>query len=175
MTVTQLITTYLQMLSPAQLSPAKESGLSVLPVTIPCPELNRFLYAAVGYRWYWTDRRAWTYQTWMDYLSKETIQTWVGYVGGTPAGYVELEKKADGSVLIAYFGLLPQFIGQGHGGRLLTVGLEQAWAWGAQRVWVHTNNLDGPVALRNYQARGLVIYEQTRAQIRLPDEPLAPW
>ena len=175
MVTRQLVTTYLQMTSPKQLKPGRDSGLAVRQAVVPCPELNRFLYAAVGHRWYWTDRREWRYEKWLDYLKKETIQTWIGYVGGNPAGYFELENKPDGSVLIVYFGLLAQFIGQGHGGRLLTAALEQAWAWQATRVWVHTNNLDGPVALNNYQARGLEIYKQTSAEFRLPDNPLQPW
>jgi len=173
--MTTLVTTYLQMTSPEQLKPGRESALAVRQATVPCPELNRFLYAAVGHRWYWTDRREWDYDQWMTYLTQETVQTWVGYVGGNPAGYFELEKQSDGSVLILYFGLLSQFIGQGHGGQLLTIALEQAWAWGATRVWVHTNNLDGPVALHNYQARGLEIYQQTKAEVHLSDEALMPW
>ncbi len=175
MASTRLVTTYLEMTAPQQLKPGRDSGLVVQQAAVPCPELNRFLYAAVGHRWYWTDRRNWTYDQWLTYLQKETVQTWVGTVSGNPAGYFELEKKPDGSVLIVYFGLLSQFIGQGHGGRLLTVALEQAWAMTATRVWVHTNNLDGPAALKNYQARGLEIYKQTKAEIRLPDEPLQAW
>ena len=71
---------------------------------------------------------------------------------GTPAGYFEIEKRPEGDVEIKNFGLLPAFIGQGLGGRLLTV--ERAWAWGATRVWLHTCTHDHPHALHNYVARG---------------------
>jgi GNAT superfamily N-acetyltransferase len=86
----------------------------------------------------------------------------VAYFSGTPAGYFELEKDK-GNVEIAYFGLLPQFIGQGIGGYLLTRAVEQAWQMSAERVWVHTYTLDHPNALSNYQARGFRIFKQESA------------
>ena len=45
-------------------------------------------------------------------------------VAGTPAGYFELEAQERGNVEIAYFGLLPRFIGRGLGGALLTATVE---------------------------------------------------
>ena len=68
----------------------------------------------------------------------------------------------EGGVEIAYFGLLPEFIGRGLGGALLTSAIEEAWRTSSSvsRVWVHTCTLDHPGALGNYQARGMVIYKQ---------------
>jgi GNAT superfamily N-acetyltransferase len=71
-----------------------------------------------------------------------------------PAGYFELRKCEDGSTEIAYFGLLPAFLGRGLGKHLLTAATEQAWAEGANRVWLHTCTLDDPAALPNYLKRG---------------------
>lgn len=79
------------------------------------------------------------------------------------------------NVEIAYFGLLPQFIGKGFGGHLLTRAVEQAWAMGARRVWVHTCTLDGPAALANYQARGFRIYKEVVSEETLPDQTPGPW
>ncbi len=64
-------------------------------------------------------------------------------------------------VEIAYFGLLPDFIGRGLGGALLTSAIENAWTWSPtpSRIWVHTCNRDHPFALANYQARGFAIYK----------------
>lgn len=76
---------------------------------------------------------------------------------------------------IAYFGILQQFTGQRIGGHLLSVGVRQAWAIGARRVWVHTCSLDGPYALANYQARGFQLYlEETHIE-EVPDKPIGPW
>jgi hypothetical protein len=43
---------------------------------------------------------------------------------------------------------------------MLTDALERAWAWDARRVWVHTCNLDHPAAVKNYEARGMIIYDR---------------
>jgi GNAT superfamily N-acetyltransferase len=142
---------------------------------LPCPELNRFLYTAVGGDWYWTDRLPWTYAQWRAWVEQPTLETWVAYVSGTPAGYFELEAQAEGQVELAYFGLLPQFIGTGLGGSLLTVAIERAWNMGAVRVWVHTCTLDHPGALANYCARGFRVFrEETHAQ-ELPEHSPGAW
>jgi GNAT superfamily N-acetyltransferase len=91
----------------------------------------------------------------------------VAHDQGRPAGYVELDPQPSGQVEIAYFGLLPDYIGKGIGGHLLATGAARAWdlarRWDGReptrRVWVHTCSLDGPAALPNYQARGFTIYE----------------
>jgi hypothetical protein len=44
-----------------------------------------------------------------------------------------------------------------------------------RRVWVHTCTLDGPAALDNYLARGLVAYRTEDAEEDVPDEPLGLW
>jgi GNAT superfamily N-acetyltransferase len=165
------------MIRPSELRPSSAAGaeLVVRQARIACPEFSRFLYTAVGGNWYWIDRLDWTYRQWLDYLDRPELETWVGYVEGAPAGYFELERQAEGDVEIAYFGLLPQFIGRGLGGRLLTRAIERAWEWGAGRVWVHTCTLDGPAALSNYQARGFRIYKEEVTEADLPDRSPGPW
>ena len=81
---------------------------------------------------------------------------------GTPAGYFELNTQ-DKDVELAYFGLLPPFVGKGLGGGLLSTAIENAWGTETNRVWVHTSSLDHPNALKNYQARGFQIYRETLA------------
>lgn len=175
--IVDVTTWFLEMRDPAQLRPGRcdNPRLTVTQAEIPSPELSRFLYTSVGGSWYWCDRLSWSYDSWMAYLDRAEVQTWVAYLAGTPAGYIELEAKPDCTVEIAYFGLLKPFIGQGIGGYLLTRGIQQAWAMGAQRVWVHTCSLDGPHALANYQARGLQIYQELTLPQDLPDRPMGPW
>ena len=169
----ELTTWYLEMLDPGQLHPKliQHPNLAIQPAEVPCPEFSRFLYTSVGGDWYWCQRRTWNYDHWSEYLNRPELKTWVAYVSGTPAGYVELEAQPEGNVEIVYFGLLRQFIGQGLGGHLLTVGIEQAWAMGAGRVWVHTCSLDGPYALKNYQSRGFILYDTEVSFVELPDQP----
>jgi GNAT superfamily N-acetyltransferase len=170
-------TTYLEMTSRDELRQAQPSALPVQPVRveIPCPEFNRFLYTAVGARWWWYSRLSWDYECWRTYLDRPDLETWVAYMSGMPAGYFELERQPDGAVELVYFGLLPCFIGKGIGGTLLTAAITRAWEMGAQRVWVHTCTLDHPQALSNYQARGFRIFRVEERIEELPDEPLQPW
>jgi ribosomal protein S18 acetylase RimI-like enzyme len=166
----KVTTWYLEMLAPQELKAARvpEPAPLILRAEVPLPMLNRFLYTAVGGHWHWRDRLPWSYERWMKYLDRPQVQTWVLYDRGTPAGYVELEMQDAGNVEIAYFGLMREFLGRGLGGHLLSVGIEQAWAMGARRVWVHTCSLDADAALANYQARGMRLYKE---ETRLTDPP----
>lgn len=163
----EVTTWYLEMRRPEDLRDraAPAGDIAVVRATIPSPAFSRFLYTAIGGKWHWTDRLAWDDDRWRNYLSRPAVETWVAYLSGTPAGYIELEAQQAGDVEIVYFGLLPGFIGRGIGGYLLTVGTQRAWAMGARRVWLHTCSLDGPQALANYQARGFRIYRMDKAQI----------
>ena len=170
-------TVHLEMTDPAQFRPAKSGGIGfdLVRVEIPCPELNRFLYTAVGADWWWYSRLPWDYAQWLEYLDRPDLETWVAYVAGTPAGYFELERQPGDQVEIAYFGVLPQFIGKGMGGALLSAAVSRAWRMGVARVWVHTCSLDHPQARRNYEARGFKAF-RTEEQVEiLPDYPLEPW
>jgi ribosomal protein S18 acetylase RimI-like enzyme len=171
-------THHLELLSAADLRPARrpDADFELRQARIPCPELNRFLYVAVGAGWCWVDRLGWTRERWLAYLDRPSLETWVGHVSGTPAGYFELEAQAGGSeVEIAYFGLLPQFTGKGLGGHLLTEAARRGFAMGASRVWVHTCSLDHPQALANYEARGFRVFKVETEEKDVPEEPAGSW
>ncbi|HET7899771.1 MAG TPA: GNAT family N-acetyltransferase [Candidatus Nanopelagicales bacterium] len=156
--VVEVVVTDLEMTDPAQLRPGREPDVEATLVRAgrPSPELARFFYRAVGGDWFWVDRIPWTYDEWLAWVSAPGRELWTCWVDGTPAGYFELDPQGD-AVELAYFGLLPAFAGLGLGGWLLTRALERAWELdGVRRVWVHTCSLDGPHALANYEARGLV-------------------
>ena len=176
----QRVTTYhLEINALADHQPAgpPRTAYQLIKVESPIPQLNRFLYAAVGADWYWYERLSWSFSRWQAYLSRDQVETWVAYVKGAPAGYFELERQPTGSVEIAYFGLLPQFIGRGMGAALLSDAICTAAAMGSagNRVWVHTCTLDHPAALGNYQARGFKLFDTVETVEELPDEPLEAW
>jgi len=139
------------------------------------PELNRMLYVAVGAQWLWYERLKWSYREWQLFLDRPNIETWIAFDGGTPIGYFELEAQAGAAAEICYFGLLPEFIGQGFGGHLLRDAIAKAWQLGGERVWLHTCTLDHPSALKNYQARGFSVFKEEDIIANLPDEPIQPW
>jgi GNAT superfamily N-acetyltransferase len=160
--MTPVKTFYLEMKSRDQFRPAaaKVPPLDVRQAKIACPELNRWLYSTVGAPWKWTDKLPWTIDQWKAWADRPELTTWIGYAQGTPAGYFELENLPETGVEIAYFGLLPQFVGKGLGGTFLSACVESAWSLGPGRVWVHTCTLDHESALANYQARGFSLYKE---------------
>jgi hypothetical protein len=179
-------TWYLEQTSPDDLRPARRPDLDVQVVRaeIASPEFSRFLYTAVGGDWRWVDRLPWTWRQWKEWLDRPGTETWVAWLRGTPAGYVELSAHdGQGDVEISYFGLLPYAIGRGLGGYLLTVGTSRAWdlaeRWPGlpptSRVWVHTCSLDGPAALPNYQARGFRVYDTKVEPAKIEGGAPGPW
>src|SRR5262249_12937545 len=118
---------HLEMTAPADLrsSAARAAGFRVERAGIPTPELNRFFYTAVGGDWYWIDRLGWTLEEWRAWVDRPELETWIGYLEGTPAGYFELERQTGDEVELVYFGLLPGFLGRGIGGALLTAAVER--------------------------------------------------
>ena len=148
--------TYLEMRAPSDLHPARsDDPLIKIELQRDCSvELFRSLYVEVGRNYHWIDRLSWTDEQIAAYLQQPEVLLWLMTYDGETAGYFELKKCEDGSTEIAYFGLMPQFTGRGLGKHLLTCGTEQAWADGANRVWLHTCTDDDPAALPNYLKRG---------------------
>lgn len=148
--------TYLEMRSRDELQPARvdDPGVRVTLIDNCPPSLYRTLYRSVGAQYHWTDRLGWSDETIRAHLDQPAISLWVMTVEEVTAGYFELRRHPDDSVEIAYFGLMPDFIGRGLGKHLLTEAAERAWALGPSRVWLHTSTLDHPAALANYLRRG---------------------
>ena len=148
--------TYLEMRSPSDLQAALSNDpLITVELESNCSvELFRFLYREVGRNYFWTDRLPWTNEEIAAYLAQPAVSLWVMKYDGEIVGYFELKQCEDDSTEIAYFGLMPQFIGRGLGKHLLTRAVEQAWADGANFVWLHTCTDDDPAALPNYLKRG---------------------
>ena len=172
-----LVTTYLEMRSHLEIrrpkSEIRNEHLEVRELTRPDWKFNREMYLKVGENWKWIDKRPWTDGQWRDYANDPNLRTFAGYCDGEVAGYYELHRSVCAAarerqtenreqVEIAYFGLLPEFIGRKLGGALLTGAIENAWAWPPtpSRVWVHTCNRDHSNALANYRARGFQIYDR---------------
>lgn len=164
-------TTYtLEMFKPGDLRAkyADYPDLCIKRMEIKCPEFNKFLHTTVGYDYRWGGKTDWDKDAWYRYVNRDEMETWVAYLSGTPAGYFELEKHTEGGVQILSFGLLPNFIGKGLGGHLLTKAVERAWEMGASKVWVRTCSHDHPHALKNYLARGFQIQQTSQGPANPP-------
>ncbi len=156
----KLITTYLEMTDAAQFRPefVEHSGLQIVKLERPDVAFYRFLYKEVGWDWRWRDRLIISEDELQRAISQPEVSIYVPYVEGAPVGYVELARQGE-STEVAYFGLRAGYMGMGLGKHLLSYGIHQAWADGANRVWVHTCNLDGPYAISNYVKRGFRVYK----------------
>jgi GNAT superfamily N-acetyltransferase len=151
------VRTYLEMKSPGQLAGREAIPEGFVVRQESCDgDLYRALYNGVGGEYHWRDRRAWTDTQVREHVAHPSVSVWVLREGTEPRGFFELLRRDDGSVEIAYFGLLPSGIGRGLGRSLLSVAVTEAWNLKpeASRVWLHTCTLDHPAALPNYLARG---------------------
>jgi ribosomal protein S18 acetylase RimI-like enzyme len=166
-----VIRTYLGMESPDQLT-----GRAPVPPGFVVrqergdPDLYRQLYAGVGRDYHWRDRLTWSDERLRAHLESPGIEIWVLREGSSPLGFFELARQDDGSVEIAYFGLMPDGIGRGLGRALLTSAADAAWNLDPvpPRVWLHTCTLDHPSALSNYLARGFRVTRTERYTVDLP-------
>jgi GNAT superfamily N-acetyltransferase len=151
---------YLEMRDPAAFRPSPcPPGFEVTLVDPPDPALNRRFYRAVGAQWKWTDRLQWSEEQWRRCVQRDSVATWLARLHDRSAGYFELESQDGGSVELVYLGLLPEYIGRGLGGPLLSAAVQQVWDLpGTRRLWVHTCTDDHRNALGNYLKRGFRIY-----------------
>jgi len=156
------VVSYLEMQGAPSLPPlpAPRNDLTVLRAVRPTTSFYRFLYDRVGAPWLWTDRRRLADGELRLILDDDRVEVWVLYAGGVPAGYVELDRRLPEEIELAYFGLMPEFIGARLGPWLLDWAIARAWSYGPRRFWVHTQTLDHPRALSLYQERGFVKYKE---------------
>jgi GNAT superfamily N-acetyltransferase len=167
--------TYLEMRSPDALRSYHADDAHVRFDRVPeCPvSFFRYLYREVGRPHHWIDRLSWSDEQVAARLADPRVSLWVMYVDGAPVGYAELERHADDSTEIAYFGLLPEFTRRGLGKLMLTATVERAWEQGTSRVWLHTCTLDDRAALPNYVKRGFQPYKEEIYSVVIEEPELA--
>jgi len=154
--------TYLEMTAkPLRLPrPAPAAKLALMRAERCTASFYRYLYIQVGEPWLWFERRLWTDAQLRTHLARDDIEIFVFYVGGVPAGYFELQRAATSDTELCYFGLVPDFIGQGFGLHFLQSAVDNAWLDATRRLWVHTSTYDHPRALGLYQRVGFRVYER---------------
>lgn len=128
----------------------------------------RYLYNAVGEPWLWFERRLIDDAALAALIAKPTIEIFVLFVRGVPAGYFELDTAAPRETKLCYFGLIPEFIGRRLGPYLLQAAIDQAWTRPLDRFWLHTSTFDHPKALGTYQQAGFVVYARRRVSFEDP-------
>ena len=160
--------TYLEQTAPVPASTEwPEPGWRVARVDACPAAFYRFLYREVGRPWHWIDRLPWSDERIRAHVASPGLEIWLLTHDTVPAGFAELERAADGSVEIVYFGLLPDFIGRRVGRPFLEAIAAYAWDGGATRIWLHTCTLDHPRALTNYLAGGFRVVREEPYTARL--------
>lgn len=169
----ETVITYLEMTAPPATTPPPPpmGPLAIMLAEQPTVSFYRYLYNTVGADNLWWERRLTPDDELRAAIQAENVDLFVLYVAGVPAGYFELAELEGGArIELAYFGLIPEFIGQGYGAYLLRTAVDEAWSRGPERVTVHTCNLDHPNALQVYQRCGFQVYDQETRVIRDPRE-----
>jgi GNAT superfamily N-acetyltransferase len=171
----ETVVTYLEMTAPPK--PLAQGllppGVEIRHAVAPTVSFYRYLYDTIGQDLLWTQRRLMPVAELGAILRNQAVEVNVLWVEGVPAGYLELDWRAAPEIELAYFGLIPEFIGRGLGRLLLDWGVAHAWRASPTRLWVHTCDLDHPNALRVYQNAGFAIYDRRQEQVDLmPGMPL---
>ncbi|MPZ53807.1 MAG: GNAT family acetyltransferase [Acidimicrobiia bacterium] len=158
-----VVITHLEMRSRpnlASVTPAEPAVLTQVPR--PSVRFYRYLYDSVGAAGLWWERRAMSDEELAETIRSEDTEVHILLVGSEPAGFVELNSGEFPIVNLAYFGLIPEFIGRGLGSYLIGEAIRLAWDKSPELLTVNTNSLDHPRALRMYQQKGFVPVREER-------------
>ena len=161
-------TTYLEMTSPRELqTSAPLDHLEIKQTDRPAVDAYRSWYAMVGDDWNWVDRKLMSDQQLETIIHDPLVEIYLLQVDQQTAGYVELDRREQNQIEIAYFGLAKEFIGKGLGRYFLDWTLNKAWSYKPQRVWLHTCELDHPAALARYQQAGFKVIDRRVIEQRM--------
>jgi GNAT superfamily N-acetyltransferase len=164
------VVTFLEMLHrPAALPPPQpKNKVALLKAETPSVHFYRYLYDEVGRTYKWVDRKKMSDAAVAEILSDPKVELFVLYVDGCPAGMAELDFRLEGLCQLAYFGLVPEYIGRRLGYFFLYHSTLIAWSRPITKYIVNTCTLDHPRALPLYQRVGFVPYAREERYIEMP-------
>ena len=161
------IVTHLEMLERPVLA-ATESGLVVERWPNPSVADYCALFRTVGEPWMWISRLLMAEDELEGILDDPRVEISIVRDGAQPVGFIELDFRTPGECEIAFFGLVPEQNGKGHGRWMMNQALDDAWREGIDRVWLHTCTQDSPRALPFYQRCGFRIFRQQTGRMADP-------
>ena len=162
--------THLEMKRRPNSMPVNPAAADVLVARARDPSVTfyRFLYNTVGEPWLWGGRRLMPDRELAAHIGNPRVDIHVLYLAGEPAGFAELDRRAEDDVELSYFGIMPEHIGRKLGPYLLGYAIGEAWRAAPRRLRVQTCSLDHPAALPLYQRFGFV---PTRQVVEIWDDP----
>jgi GNAT superfamily N-acetyltransferase len=163
----EYVVTYLEMTGrPHYPRPQPPLGPVSILIAAESPPAWYFLglYDAVGAAYEWTDQHDRPRDELRAFLEDPAVTLYTLMRAGWPHGFFVLDGRERSSCDLAYFGLVPEALGQGLGRYLLGTAVHCAWDRpGVERLTVNTNSLDHPRALPLYQQAG---FEPARRESR---------
>lgn len=176
------VVTYLEMTERPAPRPAPDvPGLSLRRVERPDLGWYRDLFRRVGAGWLWFSRLVMPDDEVRAAISHPLVEVYALEHEGRDEGLLELDRRPDPDVELAYFGLTAGMVGKGAGRWLMSRAIELAWRPGTRRFFVHTCTLDHPAALPFYARSGFRAYKRA---VEVADDPrllgflpesAAPW
>ncbi|MBB6462774.1 GNAT family N-acetyltransferase [Flammeovirga kamogawensis] len=125
------------------------------------------IYNQVGAEWGWTGRVLMSDQELSSWLVSDNCKLLTLIVDEEIAGFIEFDISNRKSIEVAYFGLLPAFIGQKLGLSFLMESIREVEEeLKAKEVWLHTCQFDHPFAIQVYQKAGFSVINES-----IDDEP----
>lgn len=156
------IVTSLEMCNKPPLRALPATDLRLERWSNPTAEKYRALYRRIGEPWLWFSRLTLDDADLCRIIHDPKVRIWaVIDQRGIELGIVELDFREAGQCEIAFFGLVPELAGKGHGKWLMAMALQFGWSEpGVERMWVHTCTLDAPGALTFYIKSGFTPYQR---------------
>lgn len=160
------VVTYLEMTEPPDPLPVQDP--EIVRWNRPDPDEYLEIFRAVGAPWLWWGRLAMARAELADLLSNPHHDVFTLQAPGGRAGLLEIDRRNPADVELSYFGLPPEFIGRGHGRRMMDFAITHVWQQRPARFWLHTCTLDHPAALDFYVRSGFRPY---RRAVEIADDP----
>lgn len=149
--------------------PPAKLKLMLMRAERPSAGFYRYLYDAAGRHYQWVDRKKLGDAELAAIIADSSVEIWVLYAQGEPAGFFEVDGRDAKLVELQYLALLPQYHGQGLGKWFLAEAIRACWARKPERVIVETCTLDSPAALPLYQKLGFAPYDRQVKMIVIAD------
>ena len=127
----------------------------------------RYLYRLVGDPYHWVSRRRMGDDALREIIHDPDVYGYVLYVEGVPAGFAEIDGRNGRAHELKFFGLAPDFLGQGLGRYFLTNVIDAAWARAPERLLLETCTLDHAAALPLYQKFGFKVTDRREGTVEL--------
>jgi GNAT superfamily N-acetyltransferase len=163
------IVTHLEMTARPKPAPMPASPFRLVRWKEPALDKYRALFRRVGEPWMWFSRLVMPDGDVEAIIHDPAVEVYaVCDPQGIEIGMLELDFRYPPHCELAFFGLVNEASGKGHGRWLMAYALSLSWRKDVERVWVHTCTLDHPSALNFYRKSGFTAYAR---EVEIFDDP----